>query len=105
MQMYNEDSELLFSTGDEDLRRVYLNQNDDSSLAYEIFENNESFIDNKTVVGIPTFEGKKAKVEITPGEVVQHPFLGRWFTNARYLLYSFLIHYIIILSTYRRHTC
>ncbi|XP_065225823.1 serine/threonine-protein kinase 40-like [Planococcus citri] len=75
IQMYNEDSELLFSTGDEDLRRVYLNQNDDSSLAYEIFENNENFIDNKTVVGVPTFEGKKAKVEVSPSESsVQHYF-------------------------------
>lgn len=75
--MYNEDSELLFATGDEDLRRVYLNQNDDSSFAYEIFENNENFIDSKTVAAVPTFEGKKAKVEITTTEQpIQHYFSG-----------------------------
>lgn len=76
-QMYNEDSELLFATGDEDLRRVYLNQNDDSSFAYEIFENNENFIHGKNIAAVPTFEGKKAKIEVTPEEPLFQNYSGK----------------------------
>lgn len=77
--MYSEDSELLFVSGDEDLRRVYLSQNEDSAFTYDIFESNENFIPNKSIAAVPTFEGKKAKLEISPAEsTLQYYFSGKY---------------------------
>lgn len=62
--MFNEDSELLFVSSDEDLRRVYANQNEDGEFVCDIFESNEQFTSNNVINAIPKFERKKAKVEV-----------------------------------------
>jgi hypothetical protein len=45
-------------------RSSEIGQNDDSSSADDIFEPNENFITgHKLIAAVPTFEGKRAKVE------------------------------------------
>lgn len=78
--MYNEESELLFAAGEEELRRVYLSQNEENAFSYDILDTNENFIANKSVLAVPTFESrKKVKVEFSApaSESLQHYFPGK----------------------------
>lgn len=60
--MYNEDSELLLISDNEDLRRVCLNQNDDSQFTYDDFESSENFGPSKSCT-VPSFGSHKNVTE------------------------------------------
>lgn len=65
--MYNEDSELLLISDNEDLRGVCLNQNDDSQFTYDDFEANENFGSSKSCT-IPSFGSSKNVTESSSQE-------------------------------------
>lgn len=80
--MYNEDSELLLISDNEDLRGVCLNQNDDSQFTYDDFESSENFGSGKSCT-VPSFGSCRNVTESSSQEC----FAGKFLLN--YSIFSY----------------
>ena len=89
--MFSDENDLLFASDNEELRRIYLNQNDDSNPSLEFIENNENFRQIKSTIALAALEDDSKLRTRSANDTSLDCFIGSHLPLASELPYDLIL--------------